>query len=66
MELTIDIMREDAIFDYTDISSYLKNNQKVSTLLTQLSWSGNLLILSNTKTDEERGFYLNWIYVYLK
>lgn len=36
-----------------------KDNQKVSTLLTQLSWSNNLLILSNTKTDEEREFYLN-------
>ena len=36
-----------------------KDNQKVSTLLTQLSWSSNLLILSNTKTDEEREFYLN-------
>lgn len=36
-----------------------KGNQKVSTLLTQLSWSSNLLILSNAKTDEEREFYLN-------
>lgn len=36
-----------------------KDNQKVSTLLTQLSWSSNLLILSNAKTDEEREFYLN-------
>ncbi len=36
-----------------------KDNQKVSTLLTQLSWSSNLLILSNTSTDEEREFYLN-------
>lgn len=36
-----------------------KDNQKVSTLLTQLSWSSNLIILSNTKTDEEREFYLN-------
>lgn len=36
-----------------------KDNKKVSTLLTQLSWSSNLLILSNTKTDEEREFYLN-------
>lgn len=35
-----------------------KDNQKVSTLLTQLSWSSNLLILSNAKTDEEREFYL--------
>lgn len=36
-----------------------KDNTKVSTLLTQLSWSNNLLILSNTKTNEEREFYLN-------
>lgn len=36
-----------------------KGNQKVSTLLTQLNWSSNLLILSNAKTDEEREFYLN-------
>ncbi len=36
-----------------------KNYPKVSTLLTQLSWSGNMLILSNTKTWEEREFYLN-------
>lgn len=36
-----------------------KDNQKVSTLLTQLSWSCNMLILSNTKTEEEREFYLN-------
>lgn len=36
-----------------------KDNQKVSTLLTQLSWSSNMLILSNTKTAEEREFYLN-------
>ena len=36
-----------------------KNYPKVSTLLTQLSWSGNMLILSNAKTWEEREFYLN-------
>lgn len=36
-----------------------KDNQKVSTLLTQLSWSSNMLILSHTKTEEEREFYLN-------
>lgn len=36
-----------------------KGNQKVSTMLTQLSWSSNMLILSNTKTAEEREFYLN-------
>lgn len=31
----------------------------VSSLLTQLSWTNNLLILSKTKTDEERQFYLS-------
>ena len=36
-----------------------KDYPKVSTLLTQLSWSSNMLILSNTKTWEEREFYLN-------
>lgn len=36
-----------------------KGNQNVSTMLTQLSWSSNMLILSNTKTAEEREFYLN-------
>lgn len=36
-----------------------KDNQKVSTLLTQLSWSNHMLILSNTESDEEREFYLN-------
>lgn len=36
-----------------------KDYPKVSTVLTQLSWSNNLLILSNAKTMEEREFYLN-------
>ena len=36
-----------------------KDYPKVSTLLTQLSWSSNMLILSNTKTWEAREFYLN-------
>ena len=35
-----------------------KNDKIASTLLTQLSWSSNMLILSNTKTNEERDFYL--------
>lgn len=35
-----------------------KDDENVSTLLTQLSWSSNMLILSNTKTKEEREFYL--------
>ena len=35
-----------------------KDDKIASTLLTQLSWSSNMLILSNTKTKEERYFYL--------
>ena len=34
------------------------DNEKVSTLLTQLSWSNHLLIMSGAKTDEEREFYM--------
>ena len=32
------------------------NNEKVSTLLTQLSWTNHLLILSSCKSDDEREF----------
>ena len=35
-----------------------KNNEIVSTLLSQISWSNNLTILSRTKTMEEKEFYL--------
>lgn len=35
-----------------------KDDKIASTLLTQLSWSSNMLIISNTKTREERHFYL--------
>lgn len=31
-----------------------KDNQFVSPLVTQISWTNHLLILSSTKTDEER------------
>jgi len=34
------------------------NNQIVSPLVTQLSWTQHLLILSKTKTSEEREFYI--------
>ena len=34
-----------------------KDNQIVSALLTQLSWTNNLMILSKTKTIEEKEFY---------
>lgn len=36
-----------------------KNEEKVSTLLTQLSWSNHLKILSGCKSMEERLFYMN-------
>ena len=36
-----------------------KNEEKVSTLLTQLTWSNHLKILSGCKTMDERIFYMN-------
>ena len=33
-------------------------NEKVSPLVTQLSWTNHLLIMSGCKTDEEREFYI--------
>lgn len=36
-----------------------KDNEKVSTLLTQLSWSNHLKIMSACKTMEERIFYMS-------
>ena len=35
-----------------------KDNEKLTTLLSEISWSNNLLIMSSTKTDEEREFYI--------
>ena len=35
-----------------------KDDEIVTPLVTQLSWTNNLLILSGTKTQEERRFYL--------
>lgn len=35
-----------------------KDNEFVSPLVTQISWTNHLLILSSTKTDEEREFYV--------
>jgi predicted nuclease of restriction endonuclease-like (RecB) superfamily len=35
-----------------------KDNEIVSTLLTQLSWSNHLTILSSCKSNEEREFYI--------
>ncbi len=36
-----------------------KNDEIATPLVTQLSWSNNLMIISRTKTKEERLFYLN-------
>ncbi len=33
-------------------------NEKVSALLTQLSWTNHLLIMSGCKSEEEREFYM--------
>ena len=35
-----------------------KDDEFVSTLLTQISWSNHLIIMSSTKTKEERHFYI--------
>ena len=35
-----------------------KDNEIVSTLLSQISWSNNIAILSGTKTMEEKEFYI--------
>ena len=35
-----------------------KENKKLSPLVTQLTWTNNLLILSASKSDEEREFYI--------
>ena len=36
-----------------------KDDEKVSPLVTQLSWTNHLLIMSACKTQEERQFYIN-------
>lgn len=35
-----------------------RNDEKVSPLVTQLSWTNNLIILSQSKREEKREFYL--------
>lgn len=35
-----------------------KENEFVSPLVTQISWTNHLLILSGTKTMEEKEFYI--------
>lgn len=37
------------------------DDEKVSTLLTQLSWSNHLKIMSGSKSKEEREFYINLV-----
>jgi predicted nuclease of restriction endonuclease-like (RecB) superfamily len=36
-----------------------KNSETLSSLLRELPWSGNLVIMAKAKTDEEREFYLH-------
>ena len=38
--------------------TYRSADEKLSTLLREISWSNNLTILSRTKSEEERSFYL--------
>lgn len=35
-----------------------KDNEIVTPLVTQISWTNHLLIMSGCKTDEEREFYI--------
>ena len=35
-----------------------EGNEKVSALLTQLSWTNHLMIMSSYKSEEEREFYM--------
>lgn len=35
-----------------------KDNTKLTPLVTEISWTNNLIILSSAKTEEERAFYL--------
>ena len=39
-----------------------KDNQILSALLRELSWTNNLLVMSRAKTDEERLFYIRLSY----
>ena len=42
-----------------------KEDEIETPLVTQLSWSNNLLILSSSKTKEERHFYLQLAVLYV-
>jgi predicted nuclease of restriction endonuclease-like (RecB) superfamily len=35
-----------------------KNNKKLTPLVTEISWTNNLIIMSSAKTNEEREFYI--------
>lgn len=43
------------------IYSTYKDDEIAISLVTQLSWTNNLLILSGAKNKEERHFYLNYL-----
>lgn len=38
-----------------------QSNEKLSPLVRELSWTHNILILSNTKSNEEREFYIRFV-----
>ena len=43
----------------SSLMSQFKANDIRNTILTKISWTHHLIIISRTKTDEEREFYLN-------
>ena len=47
-----------SLYRKVDFYNAYKDNNKALELAIKLSWSNNILILGNTKTDEERLFYL--------
>ena len=50
-------MKQDQSLIYK-ASYHHAENEKVSPLVTHLSWMNQLLIMSGCKTDEEREFYI--------
>ena len=46
------------LFRMRQFYSTYRDDEKVSPLVTQLAWTHNLLIMSQSKTPEEREFYL--------
>ena len=51
------IKGENNIMSEIDYETY-KDNEIVASLVRQISWTNNILILSSAKTDEEREFYI--------